>query len=168
PTPIMHWLNTLDTGNGATDQFNQTVVLQAPTTTTETDIIELLQALLDHHGMLRAHTNPNTWTLTVPQPGTIAAADCLHTATTLDNHTLTTARAQLNPATGHMLRALWIPTTKQLALIIHHLAIDGVSWRIIAEDLNIAWTQHHADQPIQLPPTTTSFPRWAELLHQSA
>ncbi|OMC31601.1 non-ribosomal peptide synthetase, partial [Mycobacterium sp. GA-1841] len=26
----------------------------------------------------------------------------------------------------------------------------------------------HADQPIQLPPTTTSFPRWAELLHQSA
>ncbi|WP_158070594.1 phosphopantetheine-binding protein, partial [Mycobacterium sp. NS-7484] len=51
PTPIMHWLKGLDTGTGAINEYNQTVVLQAPTDTTDTDITALLQALLDHHGM---------------------------------------------------------------------------------------------------------------------
>ena len=42
-------------------------------------------------------------------------------------------------------------STGQLALIIHHLAVDAVSWRILLEDLNIAWAQHHNGQPVALP-----------------
>jgi len=57
----------------------------------------------------------------------------------------------LNPATGAMLSALWATGTGQLVLIIHHLAVDAVSWRILLEDLNIAWAQHHSGQPIALP-----------------
>ena len=58
--------------------------------------------------------------------------------------------------------------TGQLVLIIHHLAIDAVSWRILLEDLNIAWAQHHHGQPVALPATGTSFARWASLLGEQA
>ncbi len=53
-------------------------------------------------------------------------------------------------------------------LIIHHLAVDGVSWRIMFEDLNIAWAQHRGGQPVALPAGGTSFARWAELLAEHA
>jgi len=55
-----------------------------------------------------------------------------------------------------------------LVLIIHHLAIDAVSWRILLEDLNIAWAQHHSGQPVELPVGGTSFARWASLLAEHA
>ena len=61
------------------------------------------------------------------------------------------ARSRLNPAAGAMLSAVWASSTGQLALVIHHLAVDGVSWRILLEDLNIAWAQHHGGQPPALP-----------------
>ena len=43
-TPIMRWLHDLD---GPVDQFNQTVVLQAPAGVGQTDVETVLQALLD-------------------------------------------------------------------------------------------------------------------------
>ena len=56
----------------------------------------------------------------------------------------------------------------QLVLIIHHLAVDAVSWRILLEDLNIAWAQHHSGQPVALPAAGTSFARWSSLLGEHA
>jgi hypothetical protein len=86
----------------------------------------------------------------------------------LSDEALVGARSRLNPAAGAMLSALWVAPTGQLALIIHHLAIDAVSWRILLEDLNIAWAQHHSGQPVALPAGGTSFARWAELLAEYA
>jgi non-ribosomal peptide synthase protein (TIGR01720 family) len=43
-----------------------------------------------------------------------------------------------------------------------------VSWRILLEDLNLAWTQHRAGQPVVLPEPGTSFARWAGLLADHA
>src|SRR4029078_6276418 len=78
------------------------------------------------------------------------------------------ARSRLNPATGAMLSALWVADTSQLVVIIHHLAVDAVSWRILLEDLNIAWAQHRSGQPVVLPEGGTSFQRWASLLAEHA
>jgi non-ribosomal peptide synthase protein (TIGR01720 family) len=78
------------------------------------------------------------------------------------------ARSRLNPAAGVMLSALWVASAGQLVLIIHHLAVDGVSWRILLEDLNIAWAQHHSGQPVVLPAPGTSFARWSSLLAEHA
>ena len=78
------------------------------------------------------------------------------------------ARSRLDPAAGSMLSALWVADTNQLVLIIHHLAVDAVSWRILLEDINIAWVQHHSGQPIALPPGGTSFQRWAALQSEHA
>ena len=86
----------------------------------------------------------------------------------LSDEALVEARSRLNPAAGVMLSALWAGSTGQLVLIIHHLAVDGVSWRIVLEDLNIAWAQHRGGQPVALPATGTSFARWASLLAEHA
>ncbi|WP_049747250.1 non-ribosomal peptide synthetase [Mycobacterium goodii] len=167
PTPIMHWLHNID---GPIDQFNQTMAIQAPTGVTHSDVVTVLQALLDHHAMLRlrAADDDGAWSLTILEAGAVNADDCLDIVDVVSDATLIQARSRLDPATGTVLSALWEATTGRLVLIVHHLAIDGVSWRILLEDLNIAWAQHRQGQPIALPPPSTSFARWASLLAEHA
>ena len=167
-TPIMRWLESVD---GPIEQFNQTMVVQAPAGVTEADVVLVLQALLDRHAMLRLRVDDDgagDWSLRVPEVGVVDAAGCVHTVETLSDAALSTAVSQLNPASGAMLRAVWVPSTGQLALIIHHLAVDGVSWRILLEDLNIAWAQHHSGQQVALPVGGMSFARWSSLLAEHA
>ena len=159
-TPIIRWLQE---SPGDAGQFNQTMVLAVPTDVTEADVVLMLQALVDRHAMLRLRAGT---ILTVPEPGTVDARDCLHSVEELSDDALVQARARLNPATGTMLSAVWARSTAQLALIVHHLAVDGVSWRILLEDLNIGWSQHRGGQPVDLPPVGTSFARWSELLEE--
>ena len=68
PTPIMGWLHTVD---GPVEQFNQTMVVQAPAGVSQTDVEAVLQALLDRHAMLRLRVDDGAggWSLTVPEPG---------------------------------------------------------------------------------------------------
>ena len=168
PTPIMCWLHGVD---GPVEQFNQTMVVQAPDGVTHADVIVVLQAVLDWHAMLRLRVEDDGaggWSLTVPEPGWVDAESCVQSVDALSDEALVGARARLNPATGVMLSALWVASADQLALIIHHLAVDGVSWRILLEDLNIAWAQHHSGQPVVLPAPGTSFARWAALLAEHA
>ncbi|RAV12707.1 non-ribosomal peptide synthetase, partial [Mycolicibacterium sp. GF69] len=163
-TPIMCWLAAVD---GPVDQFNQTVLVSAPAAATEADVAILLQALLDRHAMLRCRVGDDgsgAWSLTVPEPGSVSASECLHTVEAFCDEALVAARSRLDPAAGVMLSALWVVSTNQLVLIIHHLVIDGVSWRILLEDLNIGWAQHRTGQPVVLPAGGTSFARWSSLL----
>ncbi|WP_156425288.1 phosphopantetheine-binding protein, partial [Mycobacterium sp. GA-1285] len=145
-TPIMRWLQDLD---GAVDQFNQTMVIQAPAQTSQADVVVVLQALLDRHPMLRLRLDDDGeggWSPQVPEVGAVDARECLHVVDVLSTESLVATRSRLDPAAGVMLRALWASSTRQLALVIHHLAVDGVSWRILLEDLNIAWAQHRNGQ----------------------
>ena len=167
-TPIMCWLHGVE---GPVEQFNQTVVVQAPAGVTEADVVVVLQALLDRHAMLRLRVDDDGaggWSLQVPEVGAVDARGCLQAVDVLSDEALVGARSRLNPAAGVMLSALWVAATGQLVLIIHHLAVDGVSWRIVLEDLNIAWAQHRGGQPVVLPAGGTSFARWASLLAEHA
>ena len=44
----------------------------------------------------------------------------------------------------------------------HHIAIDGVSWRILTDDLSTALQQLGSGQAVSLPPRTHSFGYWTE------
>ncbi len=156
-TPIMRWLRQI---GGPIDEFNQTVVLQAPDGVTEADVVGLVRALLDRHAMLRLRvetTDGGEWSLTVPERGAVDAEACVHVVDELSDEALRAARSRLNAAVGRMLTALWVPGTGTLALMIHHLAVDAVSWRIMLEDLNIAWAQYRSGQEVELPAPRTSF-----------
>jgi amino acid adenylation domain-containing protein/non-ribosomal peptide synthase protein (TIGR01720 family) len=173
-TPIMRWLQGVQSPAGGVAQFNQTVLMQAPAGVTEADVVVMLQALLDRHAMLRLRVDDSGvqgaggWSLTVPEAGLVDARRCLQAVDALSDAAVVDARSRLNPAAGTMLSALWAAEDRQLLLIIHHLAVDGVSWRILLEDLNIAWAQHRGGQQVALPTPGTSFARWATLLTEHA
>ncbi|MFD0414018.1 amino acid adenylation domain-containing protein [Streptomyces sp. NPDC127108] len=56
----------------------------------------------------------------------------------------------------------------RLLLVIHHLAVDGVSWRILLPDLEAAYTALAAGRVPRLDPVATSYRRWATLLAEEA
>ena len=73
------------------------------------------------------------------------------------------AERRLGPAAGMMVQAVWFDAGParpgRLWLAIHHLAVDGVSWRILVPDLAAAWQAIAAGQAVALPPRGTSFRR---------
>ncbi len=56
----------------------------------------------------------------------------------------------------------------RLLLIIHHLATDGISWRVLMEDLQTFWEQLGAGQTPRHPPKSTSYQEWARRLSEYA
>jgi len=71
-----------------------------------------------------------------------------------------------------MLRAALLRTAagepNLLFLDVHHLVVDGVSWRVLIGDLEAACAQLLDGREPALPPATTPFKRWAELLEARA
>lgn len=57
---------------------------------------------------------------------------------------------------------------QRLLVVVHHLAIDGVSWRILLEDLQTSYQQIEKMGAVQLPAKSTSFKYWAEKLANHA
>lgn len=55
-----------------------------------------------------------------------------------------------------------------LIWVIHHLVVDGVSWRILLSDLEQAYRSLQAGHEIQLPAKTTSYQQWGETLYKAA
>jgi non-ribosomal peptide synthase protein (TIGR01720 family) len=60
------------------------------------------------------------------------------------------------------------PEGDHLLIIIHHLVVDGVSWRILLEDLTIGYQQICQQQEIQWPAKTHSYQVWSQALHRMA
>lgn len=60
------------------------------------------------------------------------------------------------------------PATNLLLIVIHHLAIDIKSWRILFGDLQTAYQQLTSGEPLELPSKTNSYKQWAESLTQRA
>ncbi len=83
------------------------------------------------------------------------------------------AQASLDLGTGPLLRAvcfdLGADRPGRLLLVIHHLVVDGVSWRVLLEDIQqVHGAQLGQGQAWHLPAKTTSFQRWAERLVEHA
>ena len=81
-------------------------------------------------------------------------------------------QASLNLSEGPMIRFVLFDLGAQkpsrLLIAIHHLVIDGISWRVLLEDLHAACTQLSRGEAIQLRLKTTSFKQWGERLTEYA
>ncbi|MFW3476776.1 amino acid adenylation domain-containing protein [Streptomyces microflavus] len=159
-SPIVQWLGeTTD----AIDGFVQSVVLNTPAELTADALDAILTALLTRHDMLRARlVRGERWSFDIPQAGQ-ATADWQEGDGPLEE-CVEHATAGLDPDNGVMLRAVWRREARQLVLVAHHVVVDGVSWRILMDDLATAWRQHTSGAPVELPPVGTSFRRWTQLL----
>lgn len=134
-TPIQHWFFDRDLPNP--DHWNQALVL-TPATPLRADILRpALVTLADQHDALRARFTQTSdgWSQIYDAPGTAphlieAQGDITAAATTLQSG----LSLSDGPLWGVVLCAME-DGSQRLALVIHHLIIDGVSWRILLEDL---------------------------------
>ncbi|WHU49508.1 amino acid adenylation domain-containing protein [Gordonia sp. L191] len=145
--PIMHRLREL---GGTVDRVNQSLVIDTPPDAGTEFLATALQALLDHHDALRMtlSATAGVWGLAVSPPGSVRATDLLvempidaH-GTVADTVTVASdaAAARLAPTRGRMLAVTHLRPANdadagRLILVIHHLAVDGVSRRILIDDL---------------------------------
>ncbi|GAA1797265.1 amino acid adenylation domain-containing protein [Actinomadura chokoriensis] len=170
-TPIMRWFQDL---NGPVDGYSQRMLLQVPPDLGADALTRALQTVLDHHDMLRLRVHGEEFE--VAEPGTVDAAPLVRRVDVagLDTGALRAvlaeeaeaARRGLDPAAGTMARLVWFDAgpeaSGRLLLTLHHLVVDGVSWRIILPDLVTAWSGGDLD------PVPTSFRRWAQRLTAEA
>src|SRR5262249_42966282 len=81
-------------------------------------------------------------------------------------------QSSLNLSEGPLMRAVLFDFGEErpgrLLLVIHHLLVDGGSWRILLEDLHIGYEHLRRGEEIKFPPRTTSFKRWSERLNEYA
>ncbi|MFE2175305.1 amino acid adenylation domain-containing protein [Kitasatospora sp. NPDC059462] len=187
PTPITEWLRELDLPAEEWGRFSQEAVVAVPPAG-ELDLPRLaavLQALVDHHDVLRSRLDTRAdgrWVLHAGPAGSAPVADHLLRvdAEGLDAAGLraltaeqaAAARSRLDPRAGVMLQAVWLDAGAhrpgRLLLVLHHLVVDGVSWRILLPDLRAAGEAVLAQRPVPLAPVGTSVRRWAGLLADEA
>ncbi|WEV24181.1 amino acid adenylation domain-containing protein [Streptomyces sp. 71268] len=170
-TPIMHWLAERA---GPTGRFSQSMLLTLPPGIERAELEAVLAALIDRHAMLRARVDLTAehGTFDVPEAADAASVPPLRHVAAARPLTEDATRAEaeaaadgLDPARGRMVRAVWFDhgpaRPGRLLLVIHHLAVDGVSWRVLVDDLRAAWQAVAAGRRPALPPVPTSFPAWA-------
>ncbi|GAF42984.1 hypothetical protein RW1_005_00890 [Rhodococcus wratislaviensis NBRC 100605] len=184
-TPIAHWLLARATDIG---RFSQAALFTAPTGLDRDSLAGTVQTVLDHHDLLRARLrrtgSPRDAAVEVLPVGSVTAAELLHRVPvdetegarfqSIADTALRSATARLDPDSGVMVQVVWFESTAdrpdrgRLLFVIHHLAVDGVSWRILVPDLAAAWAAVSTGTPPTLPPVGTSMRRWAHALTDTA
>ncbi|MFO0762808.1 MAG: non-ribosomal peptide synthase/polyketide synthase, partial [Byssovorax sp.] len=174
-TPIARWWLERDLVDP--HHYNQSVLLEAREPLDAAMLEGAVRALVDHHDVLRVRLSHevNGPSLTiVPDVGEgifrRVDFDVLNDeqARSSIRAIASTTQASLNLAEGPVFRAVYFDLGParpgRLLIVIHHLAVDGVSWRILLDDLWSAYSALARGEAIALPPRTTSVKRWATLL----
>ncbi|QUI33873.1 amino acid adenylation domain-containing protein [Streptomyces alfalfae] len=172
-TPVMRWW--LDQG-GDTWAFTQSMVFPVPSGTAPERVRAAVRGLAERHGALRTRLLAADLQAEVAREVPAGAA-LVRVEVTADDAPATArrlaARTRLAPEDGEMMRAVWLDAGQDhaglLLLTLHHLAVDGVSWRVIGPELAaaLAAPAEAPRGPAQAAPGT-SFHRWAHLLAEES
>ncbi|MBF8694597.1 non-ribosomal peptide synthetase, partial [Pseudomonas fulva] len=153
--------------------WNQSVLLVPSAPLQGAALEQALQALVHHHDALRLRFSEGEqgWQACHGD----SAQALLWQREVTDAQALTAlcddAQRSLDLAQGPLLRAVLATLadgSQRLLLAIHHLVVDGVSWRILFEDLQQAYQQCLTGQPLSLPAKTSAYKAWAERLQAHA
>ncbi|WP_237714563.1 condensation domain-containing protein, partial [Paenibacillus polymyxa] len=171
--PIQHWFFAQE--RERPQHFNQAVMLYRAEGFDETAIRQVLDHLVKHHDALRTvfrqtSNGYTAWTRAVEE-GT------LYTLETVDyrkqeNYAealeakATEIQSSMDLSAGPLVKLGWFRTAEgdHLLIAIHHLVVDGVSWRILFEDFSTGYEQTIQGKSVRLPYKTDSFQTWAREL----
>jgi amino acid adenylation domain-containing protein/non-ribosomal peptide synthase protein (TIGR01720 family) len=179
-SPIQNWFFSQKFSHP--EHFNQSVFLEVTSALDLAIILQALEQILIHHDILRSQFtfDGETWQQTILSPEQLVP---IH----LENHDLSSyssgqqqehlsslvngLQASMELEKAPLLRAAFFRLapgqSDRLLLVLHHLIIDGFSWRIFLEDLINTYHQIQQGNIGQLPLKTTSFATWAKFQTQS-
>jgi len=167
-TPIQRWFFDLELPE--VHHWNQYVALPLRADVDTDALSDALQAAVDHHDSLRLRFRESNggWGQSHVSEAGVPALQQVDATTVAGGLQAIIAQAQLglHISNGPVLRAVLVidgdrPT---LVLAAHHLVIDGVSWRILLEDIDSAYRACSAGESVVLPAPTSSFGAWSEAL----
>jgi len=174
-TPVQHWFFEQHFPEPA--HYNQAVLLELRSDVDPSLLEEAWRQLLNHHDVLRLRFVKTThgWEQSNSGPVDQTTFHQLDLSALLAPDQLkqlqvaaSQFQTSLNLEHGPLCRAVYIkrsaPDPARLLLIIHHLAVDAVSWRILLEDLQQATQQLSEHSEVRLPAKTTSFQEWSSRL----
>ncbi|HEU5476172.1 MAG TPA: non-ribosomal peptide synthase/polyketide synthase [Actinophytocola sp.] len=172
-TPIQHWFFESQTTHP--EHFNQSILTELERGVDLAAVRSALGAVLAHHDALRMRFDlaGGRWTqqnapvepVEIVQARDLSMMDPGRWQPAIDE-TIAEIHRSFDLSQGPLLRAAWfdlgISHRPLLFLAVHHLVVDGVSWRILLEDLDSAYRN------VALRPKTTSFRDWATRLTDHA
>jgi len=178
-TPVQKWF--FEQSLSEPHHFNQAVLLETPPGLDEAILGRALQAVVAHHDALRLRfaRDEAGWRQFLAGPdgdAPVSRQDLSHLPEAEQGSAIERAAAavqsSLDLTAGPLVRMTLFDLGPikpgRLLFVVHHLAIDGVSWRILMEDLWTAVGQLGRGEAIRLRPKTTSFRQWAEQLSKNA
>ncbi|MBK5550281.1 amino acid adenylation domain-containing protein, partial [Pseudomonas sp. TH03] len=155
--------------------YNQSVLLKAARPMQPALVEQALQALVLHHDALRLSFSETSEGWQANHRDVLAQNSLLWTTDVADAEALEVlanqAQRSLNLQDGPLLRGVLATMndgSQRLLLVIHHLAVDGVSWRILLEDLQNTYQQLQDGKALSLPAKTSAFKDWSEHLQRYA
>ncbi|MFE6407019.1 amino acid adenylation domain-containing protein [Streptomyces sp. NPDC057837] len=173
PLPPMA-AHVLELGGGI-GRYSMSGMLTLPEGIDRPALVATLQALLDRHDVLRSRLDrgdrPGLW---IEPPGSTDAGALLREVSGPGADAqaeLDAAADRLDPDAGVMAQFVWFTSgtgADRLLIVLHHLAVDGVSWRILIPDLISSWQRIRDGLPPEPVPGGTSFRRWAHALADEA
>ncbi|MEM8908554.1 MAG: amino acid adenylation domain-containing protein, partial [Bacteroidota bacterium] len=174
--PIQQWFFEKETVDMA--HFNQAVLLKVNKDVKTEWLEQAIQALVEQHDALRFQYQKTTegWQQSYGiQKGELIVEEL--TDLSLENETSAITaicdryQASLNLEAGQLIKAVLIKTPSEqnrLFIAVHHLAVDGVSWRILLDHLNRAMDKVSKGGTIELGPKSSSYRDWGTSLIQYA
>jgi amino acid adenylation domain-containing protein/non-ribosomal peptide synthase protein (TIGR01720 family) len=181
-TPIQRWF--FKQSLAVPEHFNQAVCLTLPKGSSREALTAAIAHIYQHHDALRLRFTPlpsgeQGWQQQFSDSTTAPAItwfDLSHLSAVMQDLAIAqqtqTQQASLNIQTGPLVSVcgfdLGAARESQLFIAIHHLIIDGVSWRILLADLQQAYRQALSGKAVQLPPKTHSYQQWAQELMRLA
>lgn len=178
-TPIQQWFFEMD----ITDphHWNQAMLLDIDPAVNREHLDQALRKIIQHHDALRLcfQRTENGWqahhvpyqdepVLGFHSLGHLTGEDQLNTLENLCTH----IQSSLDLSKAPRLRATYFEIqpnqSARLLVAINYPSIDGVSWRVLLEDLQTIYSQLQAQQSAKLPSKTTSYQQWSQRLHDYA
>jgi non-ribosomal peptide synthase protein (TIGR01720 family) len=172
-TPIQR--EFFDTHTVAPHHLNQSMLVEVDHDVDENALRTAIAAITAHHDALRMWFErvEGEWR---QYNAPVQPVDCLrvHDLSGVDDQLAAMdelaaqADAGVDLAEGPLLRVLLFrfgaSMRPRLFITVHHLVFDAVSWRILVDDLDSAYQQAAAGDPVDLGARSTSFQQWAQRL----
>ncbi|MGW2569638.1 amino acid adenylation domain-containing protein [Streptomyces sp. NPDC001537] len=167
---------------GGIGRFCMSAMLTLPADIDRTGLLATLQAVLDRHDVLRSRLDRAQPGLRMEPAGLVDAGALVREVPYGDADVqaeLDAAADRLDPDAGVMAQFVWFtsgtdadpetePDPGRLLIVLHHLVVDGVSWRILLPDLVSAWQRVRDGHPAAQPAVGTSLRRWVHALAAEA
>ncbi|WP_315752519.1 MULTISPECIES: non-ribosomal peptide synthase/polyketide synthase [unclassified Bradyrhizobium] len=159
----------------APDHWNQALLLR-PQQRLDWDVLRRAAvAVVTHHDALRLRFERIDGIWRAEHGPAPAVSDLFRSCELADGEAVTAlaaeVQASLSLAEGRLVRLVGIDLPEggqRLLIVIHHLVTDGVSWRVLLEDLAAAYEQLMRRQEATLPPKTHAYAQWGAALRAHA